>query len=104
MLMLILMASLALQFPGSNTPTELLNALPYLEKLQRLSLSNNPPDTRLHRPAPLWMGILEPLLRCLQLKALDMTYTDMNITAVSISICLEFVDKCLLRQISRCYL
>lgn len=74
----------SVQFPGTSIPAELLNALPYLTKLQRLSLRSHQREVVVVSGQPLWIGSIEPLLRCMCLKSLDMSYTDMNITLVHI--------------------
>ena len=74
----------SVQFPGTSIPAELLNALPYLTKLQRLSLRSHQREVVVVSGQPLWIGSIEPLLRCMRLKSLDMSYTDMNITLVHI--------------------
>ncbi len=70
------------QFPGTTIPAELLNALPYMTNLQRLSLRAQPQEMSMMAVHSLWIGNLEPLLRCLSLKSLDMSYTDMSVTLV----------------------
>lgn len=71
------------QFPGTSIPHELLNALPYLTNLQRLSLRSHPQEMNILTVKPLSIATLEPVLRCLNLRCLDMAYTDMNISLVS---------------------
>ena len=93
-----------MQFPGTSIPHELLNALPYLTNLERLSLRGYPPDINPTPAKPLWIGNFEPLLRCLNLRSLDMAHTDMNITLVRPSRRLFQVnsESELLSAVSRC--
>ena len=70
------------QFPGTTIPAELLNALPYMTNLQRLSLRSQQREVIVLSAQPLWIGSIEPILRCMHLTSLDMSYTDMNITLV----------------------
>ena len=72
-----------MQFPGTTIPAELLNALPYMTDLQRLSLRSQQREMIVLSAQPLWIGSIEPILRCMRLRFLDMSYTDMNITLVS---------------------
>jgi len=56
-------------------PSELLNALPYLPKLDSLGLQNLEEARRVKSNRDLLMGSLEPLLRCHALRRLDVSHT-----------------------------
>lgn len=67
------------EFPGSDMPSELLNALPYLPHLESLGLQNLEIPGRVRPNRQLSIGSLEPLLRCFNLRRLDLSHTDMSV-------------------------
>lgn len=64
-----------MQFVECAINSELLDALPYIPKLQHLTLR--------FQPAELLLSILKPVWLCLNLKSLHLSHADIPSTLVS---------------------